>query len=151
MSDGGRVLAPAASVTIAPTDRELIVFRRADMKRNMDIVRKIALEAEKLEAIEALHGIDGVDPASFSFHVIWMEEAGLVKAVKEEYVSQNPPRARVLRLTWEGCDFLDSVRDETLWGKAKKNIIKPSASFTFGILKDWLGAEIRNGLPTLRG
>lgn len=121
------------------------------MKRDMDIVRKIAIETEKLDAIESLHGLEGVAPAVFSFHVIWMDEAGLLKAVKQEHISQDPPKARALRLTWEGCDFLDSVRDKTLWEKARQDIIKPSASFTFGILKDWLRAEIRNGFPTLRG
>jgi len=55
----------------------------------------------------------------------------------------------IVRLTWEGCDFADAVRSDTLWKKAKEMVIKPTASFTFGLLKDWLKSEIAQGLPTL--
>ncbi len=50
-----------------------------------------------------------------------------------------------------GCDFLDAARSDTLWAKAKTSVIKPSASWTFDLLKEWLKAEISSGLPTLRG
>lgn len=120
------------------------------MKRDMDVVRKIALEMLDLPHDRSLTGLDGVDQTTFAMHVIWMEEAGLVKAVISEYISRDPPKARVLRLTWEGCEFADAVRSDTVWKKAKESVIKPSASFTFGLLKEWLTAEIREGFPTLR-
>jgi len=56
----------------------------------------------------------------------------------------------VERLTWAGCEFADAVRSDTLWAKAKKEVIKPGISFTFDILKEWLKAEITQGFPTLR-
>jgi len=121
------------------------------MKRDIDIVRRIALETAKLETGYCLEGLEGVDKPTFAIHVIWMEEAGLVKARISEYISGEHSQALVQRLTWAGCEFADSVQDETLWSKAKEKVIKPSASFSFGILKDWLGAEIRDGFPTLRG
>jgi len=59
-------------------------------------------------------------------------------------VFRSPP------LSW-GCEFVDAVRSDTLWNKAKDNIIKPASSFSFGVLRDWLKAEIAQGFPTTRG
>lgn len=39
-----------------------------------------------------------------------------------------------VRLTWEGCDFLDSIRDEQVWRKTKEGV-KQAGGFTFELLK----------------
>lgn len=78
-----------------------------------------------------------------------MKEAGLVDAVIQEYMGGDT-LAIVRRLTWDGCEFADAIRSDTLWKKAKDNVMKPSMSFTFDVLKDWLKSEITQGLPTLR-
>lgn len=120
------------------------------MKRDMDIVRRIALETSSLAENTALTALDGIDKATFAAHVIWMEEAELITANIQEFVSGEPPKVRVRRLTWAGCDFADAVRSDTLWNKAKEVVIKPAASFTFALLKEWLVQEIKQGFPTLR-
>ena len=120
------------------------------MKRDVDIIRKIAFATESLPSGECLDAIDGIDPADFSAHVEWMSDAGLVEAHIDRMLS-GEHIAVVLRLTWAGCDFLDAARSETLWAKAKRSVIAPASSWTFGILLDWLKAEIRDGLPSLRG
>ncbi|ABA60019.1 DUF2513 domain-containing protein [Burkholderia multivorans] len=123
------------------------------MKRDMDIVRRIALAAEDLQYGYHLTGLDDVAPEVFGIHVIWMKEAGLVHAHVSEYLSplDDPPDASVIRLTWSGCEFVDAARSDTIWNKAKTTLIKPAASFSFQILREWLAAEIKQGLPTLRG
>lgn len=120
------------------------------MKRDMDIVRRIALATAELEHNQVLKDLPGVDRAVFAAHVTWMKEAGLLMALVTEFQSGEKPIAQVLRLTWDGCDFADAVRDDNLWNKAKDKVLKPSMSFTFGVLKDWLSSEIRDGLPTVR-
>ena len=119
------------------------------MKRDMDLIRRIAFATEELESGQTLDGLEDVDPAAFEQHVIWMKEAGLLEAVIAEYMGAEDSLVMVQRLTWQGCDFLDAARDEGLWSKAKATVIKPSASFTFGLLKEWLTGEIRQGLPSL--
>lgn len=121
------------------------------MKRDMDLIRRIALETADLPYGHSLHALDGVSKEAFGQHVVWMQEAGLVKAAVQEYMSNDPPAARVLRLTWDGCEFADAVRSDTLWKKAKDTVIKPASSFTFGVIRDFLRQEILQGLPTLRG
>ncbi len=117
----------------------------------MDLVRRIALATAELKADDSLDELEGVDPHEFAMHVIWMEEAGLIKAIVSEYLGDHPPHAAVLRLTWDGCEFADAVRSDTLWKKAKDKVLIPSTSWTFGVLLDWIKAEIREGLPTLGG
>lgn len=119
------------------------------MKRDMDLIRRIAFATEVLESRQTLDGLEGVEPAKFAQHVVWMKEAGLLEAIVPTRLNGESDFAMVNRLTWQGCDFLDAARDEGLWSKAKATVIKPSASFTFGLLKEWLAGEIRQGLPTL--
>lgn len=117
------------------------------MKRDMDLIRRITLETERLPIGGQLDGLPDVDPRAFGRHAEWMVEANLIKAAV--HTMDGHPHAVVLRLTWEGCEFAETVRSDTLWVKAKEHVIKPSASWTFGVLKEWLANEIRNGFPTL--
>lgn len=120
------------------------------MKRDMDLVRAIALATENLKTGETLDGLPDVEDEAFAQHAQWMLQAGLVQALVTEFVDGHLA-ANVLRLTWAGCDFAESTRDEGLWAKAKSSILTPAGSWTFDLLKEWLKAEIKNGLPTLRG
>lgn len=119
------------------------------MERDMEIVRRIALDAAAMPWGSNLTELEGVDPAAFGMHVIWMIEAGLVVGKVFIKGGKTPPNAWVERLTWEGCEFASAVRNDTLWRKAREKVLQPTASFTFGLLKDWLAKEISNGLPTL--
>jgi len=118
------------------------------MKRDMDIVRRITLAATELPPGKWLEEIDGVDTTVFSEHVVLMQEAGLVDATVTEYGDAGTEMA-IRRLTWDGQEFADQIRSDTLWRKAKESVIKPSASFSFSLLREWLKAEISKGLPTL--
>lgn len=119
------------------------------MNRDMDIVRRIALATAELGPGEQLQQLEDIDPDTFAIHVVWMKEAGLIHAITEEVIDGSF-FAIVLRLTWDGCEFADAVRDDTLWRKAKENVLKPSASFTFRTLGEWLKTEILQGFPTIR-
>ncbi len=47
----------------------------------------------------------------------------------------------IFRLTWDGHDFLDSMKDETVWAAAKEKILKPGSGVAFDVFKAWLKAE----------
>lgn len=121
------------------------------MKRDMDVVRRIALASEKLQSGQKLRQLENLEQVLFNEHVLWMMQANLVQARVHADEKDAIVSAHVIRLTWEGCEFADAARSETIWEKAKQDIFKPTASLTFGVLKDWLVTEIRNGLPTLMG
>lgn len=120
------------------------------MNRDMDIVRRIALATADMPYGEQLSELEGVPQQEFVMHVIWMEEAGLVKAIASAGSGSMAMYAVVERLTWQGCEFADATRSDTLWAKAKTNVLKPGLSFTFDVLRDWLKTEISQGFPTVR-
>lgn len=119
------------------------------MKRDMDIVRQIIMATARQPFGQQLFAVDGVSEEDFVAHTAWLIEAGLVVGEAEIGAGSFASLARIARLTWDGCEFADSVMSDTLWSKAKSTIIKPGLSFTFDILREWLKAEITNGFPAL--
>jgi len=120
------------------------------MKRDMDLIRAIALAAAQTAADKPLAGLPDVNAETFAAHVQWMAEAGLLHAALAPASGlKHAHQAIVWRLTWAGCEFADAVTSDTLWAKAKSKILIPSASWTFGILCDWLKTEIVQGLPKI--
>ena len=78
-----------------------------------------------------------------------MKDAGLVDADIGTIAGGIPYEASIIRLTWAGHDFLDSTRDSKIWNKAKEQVLKSGASWTFDILKEWVKYELKQklGLP----
>lgn len=113
------------------------------MKRDLDLVRMLLLH---IETGEAPKGFDQYDEATVSGHAALVIEAGLAKgSVVRDY--RGVATGAVLQnLTWEGHDFLDAARDDTLWKKAREKFLKPGASWTFDLLKEWLKLEIKQKL-----
>jgi Hypothetical protein (DUF2513) len=117
------------------------------MKRDMDIVRKIVLAVRG--APDVVNSVEGVSTEEFAFHAQLLEEAGLVTVALQGGEKRIARAAVIFRLTWAGQDFADSIIDDTLWKKAKENVLKPSASWTFGILVEYLKVEIKTRIPGL--
>lgn len=119
------------------------------MKRDMDIIRQIILTVR--DSDEVIRELEGVPFEVYAEHVRLLEEAGLVDASIQVVPQRRIIAALIWRLTWAGQDFADAISSDTLWCKAKENVLKPAGSWTFDVLKEWLKAEITQGLPTLRG
>lgn len=120
------------------------------MERDMDVARQIVL-AVAANKDASLSQLEGISQQTFAAHAQWLEEAGLITAaLSPQDAKRHAERAIIFRLTWAGCDFADAVRSDTLWAKAKEVVIKPSASWTFGALLDWLKVQIVNQLPNIQ-
>ena len=117
------------------------------MNRDMDVIRQIVLAVRDFS--EPLAKVDGIEPAVFNYHAQLLDEAGLVKASLGCSDKRPPSVALIFRLTWDGHDFADSITDNTVWQKAKDTVIKPTASWTFGILLEYLKMEIKSHIPGL--
>jgi hypothetical protein len=106
----------------------------------MEIIRELLKQTEEREAGKMTKFHDPI----VVHQIELMIDAGLVdgEAVFEKM-------AYIRRLTWAGHDFLDASKDDTIWNKAKEHIIKPSVSWTFSILLDYLKREaaLKLGLP----
>ena len=120
------------------------------MKRDFDLIRTILKEIEATPTGKFINQMEceGFDPDVVSAHLVLLEEAGLIEAAVLK-MSSGHSRVKVSKLTWEGHDFLDAIKDDTLWAKAKKNVIGPAGGIAFSVLLEWAKAEgkSRLGLP----
>lgn len=119
------------------------------MKRDMDLIRRICIELEEKDPHNPMTSMNAVQDEVFREHALLLMEARLAEGMRQENMS-GQPYAALYRLTWTGHDFLDAARSDTVWKKARESVLKPGMSFTFDLLKEWLKAEITQGLPTLR-
>lgn len=87
----------------------------------MDLVRVILLKIEEEHAGVGLANleVEGYDRATIAYHCQLLEEAGLVSSCIERYADDSVFFFSVGGLTWEGADYLDKVRDDSVWAKTK--------------------------------
>lgn len=117
------------------------------MKRDMELVRLLLLREEGDETVEAeIMRFSGEEQA---YNGALLIDAGLVIGDTVKDARGKIRYTSVIRLTWAGHDFLDAVRDNGIWRKAKEKVFRPGASFTFDILKEWAKHEIKQqlGIP----
>ncbi len=107
------------------------------MQRNWDLIREILTA---LEARETAHGgmaseqIPGYSPEVVSYHMYLLNEAHLIEA--RCLKSSNAPMHCIgLTLTWEGHEFLDSIRNDTVWKKVKSTVKSKGLDLSFEIVK----------------
>lgn len=113
------------------------------MKRDLDLVRKLLSVIESADGgfLATIPAIDGYTAEQVGYHAYLMGQAGLITAIDATSVSDRSPNAIPMALTWAGHDFLDSIKDDNLWNKAKDVAIKPLAGLAFDVLKEWLKQE----------
>ena len=107
------------------------------MHRDMDLVRDI------LVALDGASGsLDASDLSAedrprdvVAWHFRIMDEAGLIRA--SFLAADNNPYyvARAERLTWEGCEFLETVRDPAAWRRVKQAAAQAGAGALFAAIK----------------
>ena len=132
---------------VYPTAVELYV-RQEFMKRDMNIIRLLLLQQESGESPPEL---EKYDTQLVVYNSALMIEAGLIKGVIIEDVNGHPTASSIIRMTWEGHDFLDSTRDPSVWEKAKSSVLKPGVSWSFSILTEVLKAEAKRQLGLVTG
>jgi hypothetical protein len=96
------------------------------------------LEIEKLPASGNWFTIrlDGYTQEQLSAHVMMAHDAGFVEAK----FLPGTTEFLVKRLTYAGHEFVDAAREETLWNKAKDNVLSTAGTLTLEALKIALSA-----------
>jgi len=113
------------------------------MKRDMELVRLILQAIEGSEDAGTKMMERSIEERGY--HISLLVDAGLLIA-KVHTDGDKPIGYFISRMTWAGHDFLDSMRDDTIWKKAKEHVIIPGASWTFDILKEWAKHELKQRL-----
>lgn len=105
------------------------------MKRDMDLVRRIAFLLEDLRPGEQLayDKVDDYDHEVVKYHFAIMKENGLIEGT--DYVGATRVVDFALRLTWTGHEFLEAARNDTVWKKAKDTLLQRAGGLVFEVLK----------------
>lgn len=107
------------------------------MKRDMDLVRSILIQAELADGPLDAGMIERGEHSEreLHYHIELMAERGLIDANVQRAWGGEVLAATVNALTWDGQDYLDAMRDERLWARAKKAIAKSVGTTTFEVIK----------------
>ncbi len=70
-----------------------------------------------------------------AYHCKILHEAGLISGYNAQNASDTINLFKVSSLTWEGNDYLDKVRDNSIWGKTKDAITQKGLPFILDTIK----------------
>ncbi|MCZ4342471.1 DUF2513 domain-containing protein [Sphingomonadaceae bacterium G21617-S1] len=90
------------------------------MRRDPDLIRFILLTIEKDDHCEVLRlpDINGYSDEAVHFHARLLVEKGLLRTFFPDRTGNQPWVC--IRLTWEGYDFLEAIRDPAVWRSVKR-------------------------------
>lgn len=113
------------------------------MKRDLNLIRKILLAIEEsnsvpisFKGVEPLaQTINVVDFASVSFHVSLLIDANYIEATDISIKGVNYKNYFITRLTNNGCDYIDSIRDISVWQKTQEKLQTIGGSASLDVIK----------------
>ena len=120
------------------------------MKRDLDLVRDILRYVERSEGGGVdLSGMDA-DIHNLAFHAELMAARGLIECSVTRDAFGEPLDVEGNCITWEGYDYLDTIRSPKVWKRAKEVISSTVGDTSLSVVKEackMIAADmIRGGL-----
>lgn len=109
------------------------------MKRDLDLIREILLEIEKENtpnvSVENLFKKDFKKDSEdiLSEHILLLSEADFIDSMHETLENGKMIFVGNVRITWKGYEFLEQIRNDSIWKEAKQ-ILSKTNSFTIPII-----------------
>jgi len=110
------------------------------MKRSWDTIREILTRLEEVKTEERslqLSSFPSEQAIEISYHMELLMEAGLVNGQMSKTMGPGPHDFLAIRLTWQGHEFLDTIRNDTVWQKTKQSFLSQGISMTFDLVKSF--------------
>jgi len=107
------------------------------MKRDFELIRKLLIFFEEKQSAKHVEipAIGGYDERAIKYHLVLLHEAGLLRC--EPVRSSTSDRVIYVipfDLTWDGHEFLDKVRNESVWRRIRKVITSKGGSLAFSVV-----------------
>ena len=115
--------------------------QETQMKRDMDLVREILIAIECSEDGNLNFDALEYERQQVYLHIELMKEHGLVDAViipDDDGPEHEILMCKIERLTWDGHDFLDKIRNESIWEQAKSKCFNETGGLSIDFLKIFL-------------
>ena len=122
------------------------------MQREMDLCRGILLEIEKYPTPLAHDGTFIVQIPPYTEEQIWyhiklLNQAGLIEAV--DWTTRTKPEWLAKDLTWQGHEFLDAFRGNSVWQKAKRLLMQTVGTVALEGVRQLVPQLISEGLKKI--
>jgi hypothetical protein len=108
----------------------------ATMKRDMELIRRILLDIEESEVapgVPMAMELPDVEPDLLNYHLGLMKDHGLIEAADSQTMTGRSYQPQ--GLTWEGHEFLDATRNDTVWKKVLAYVQDKGGGATFEIIQ----------------
>ena len=108
------------------------------MKRDMEIIRKVMIAIEEQYKDVALYElkVTDLDMKTIAYHCKILHDGGFISDYVAQFASDELYSFGVGSLTWRGHEFLDKIRDETIWEKTKSTIENKGLPMVIDVVKD---------------
>ena len=123
------------------------------MRLNADCVRGVLLEMEKIPYGQSLRpkalysALKTFSEDDINYSIIKLKEVGYIDAVISESDDGSIFRFVVNDITWDGHQFLNNIRESSVWEKAKEKCSK-IGSLAIPILSDAASAILSSALTS---
>ena len=120
------------------------------MKRNLSLIREILLSIESSETRDQPPdvNIEGFSEEEIDYNLDLLIQAHLINGTGYSSID-GTYYANIKGLTWHGHDFLDSVRNESVWAKTQEKAEKGGhtiTNLTFDVIKALASSIIKEQL-----
>lgn len=114
------------------------------MKRDMELIRKIVLAVEDRDENLIKHRkIEGYSSEQVGYHCHILIQGGLAEGNSYSTNDHRYPYGQPNNLTWNGHEFADLARNQTIWNQTTEIIKKKSDTVTIGVLMQLLAAAAK--------
>lgn len=90
------------------------------MERDMELVRELLLLIESNDDSKELTIPSDWNRETVAYHLKILDQAGYVK--NNTKWADNKPMWLIASLTWDGHEFLDSIKNDNVWSKTKEGL-----------------------------
>lgn len=107
------------------------------MKRDLELFRSILLKIEEANGPISITDLsnNNEEYPLISFHVQLLLDAQYIEAIVFKTLGVRYQDFNIARLTNAGCDYLDAVRNDTIWNKTQEKITSIVGSTSLDVTK----------------
>ena len=123
------------------------------MKRDLDLIRKIMLVIESSNSEYAFRdtkdladAVENTDLHAVAFHIKLLLDCQYIIGKEFSTIGLGYADFCVDRLTSQGCDYLDSVRNDSIWKAVKDKLANFGGTATLAVVQDLAVSLIRSQL-----
>lgn len=110
------------------------------MKRDLNLIRNMLLRIEELNSTKQKITIDSfldlcAEPALISLHIELLIDSNYIETSEPIYC-ETIKDFSIYRITSDGYDYLDSIRENSIWERTENMLFKVGGSAALNVVKD---------------